>query len=136
MLADFGRASYLSEARQQPDRVREVVGKARTDGVLATVDAVRAKLATPILLGYANCGIVVDAPAATGFAVGDLVASNGGHAEVVAVPATMCARVPEGVAPEHAALASIASVGLQGLRLARPEVGEGSWSPGWGSSAC
>ena len=124
MLADFGRASYLSKARQQPDRVREVVGKARTDGVLATVDAVRAKLATPILLGYANCGIVVEAPAATGFEVGDLVASNGGHAEVVAVPATMCARVPEGVAPEHAALASIASVGLQGLRLARPEVGE------------
>lgn len=124
MLADFGRGSYLSKARQQPGRVREVVVKARTDGVVPTVDAVRSKLATPMLLGYANCGIVVEASPATGFDVGQLVASNGSHAEVVAVPWTMCAPVPEGVAPEHAALTSIASVGLQGIRLAEVEVGE------------
>ena len=124
MLADFGRASYVAKAREQPDRVRDVVDKARTDGVMTTVDAVRSKLASPILLGYANCGVVVEAAPATGFSVGDVVATNGGHAEVVAVAATMCAKVPDGVVPEHAALASIASVGLQGIRLARPEVGE------------
>ena len=124
MLADFGRGSYLSKARQQPERVREVVNKARTDGVLPTVDAVRSKLATPILLGYASCGVVVEAGPASGLEVGQLVASNGGHAELVSVASTMCAPVPDGVAPEHAAMASIASVGLQGIRLAEVQVGE------------
>jgi predicted dehydrogenase/threonine dehydrogenase-like Zn-dependent dehydrogenase len=124
MLADFGRASYVGKARQQPDRVRDVVDKVRTDGLLPTVDAVRSKLASPLVLGYANCGIVVDASGVPDLAVGQLVATNGPHAEVVAVPRTLCAPVPEGVPPSHAALASIASVGLQGLRLAQPEVGE------------
>lgn len=124
MLADFGRASYLGKARQQPDRVRDVVDKARTDGLLPTLSAVQSKLASPLVLGYANCGVIVDAGDAPDLAVGQLIATNGSHAEVVAVPRTLCAPVPNGVLPEHAALASIASVGLQGLRLAKAEVGE------------
>ncbi|QYG92353.1 Gfo/Idh/MocA family oxidoreductase [Iamia sp. SCSIO 61187] len=124
MLADFGRASYLGKARQQPERVRDVVDKARTDGLLPTVDAVRSKLASPLVLGYANCGVIVDAGGCPDLSVGQLVASNGSHAEVVAVPKTLCAAVPDGVPPDHAALASIASVGLQGIRLAQAEVGE------------
>ena len=41
MLIAFGKGSLLAKARQQPDKVREVLAKARTDGIGATLDAVR-----------------------------------------------------------------------------------------------
>src|SRR5690606_3015884 len=60
MLVDFGRANYLEKARQQPEKVREVLQKLRTDGILATIDAVRSKLDEPLPLGYSNVGVVTE----------------------------------------------------------------------------
>ncbi|MDR7450223.1 MAG: dehydrogenase, partial [Armatimonadota bacterium] len=98
MLVGFGRAGWLGKARQQPEKVRQVLDKVRTDGLWATLEAVRSRLDEPLPLGYCNVGRVVEVGAGvTGFAVGDRVASNGWHAEVVAVPATLCAKVPETV---------------------------------------
>jgi len=125
MLTDFARASLVGKARQQPDRVRQVLDKARTDGLVTTLEAVRARLDEPLALGYANAGRVIALGAGvSGFSLGDLVASNGPHAEVVSVPATLCALVPEGVEAEAAATASLAAIALQGIRLAAPSLGE------------
>jgi NADPH:quinone reductase-like Zn-dependent oxidoreductase len=102
MLVDFGKANLLNKARQQPDKVKMVLDKARTDGVAATLDAVRSKLDQPLALGYCNVGVVAELGAGVeGFAVGDRVVSNGKHAEVVAVPRNLCARIPEGVSDER-----------------------------------
>lgn len=125
MLVDFGRANLLDKARQQPDRVRDVIDKAMAEGIVETVDAVRSKLGQPIALGYANAGIVIaTARGVTHVSIGDLVASNGPHADVVDVPATMVAKIPDGVAPEHACFATVAAVGLEGMRLANCTLGE------------
>jgi predicted dehydrogenase/threonine dehydrogenase-like Zn-dependent dehydrogenase len=125
MLVDFGRASMLQKARQQPERVRMVLDKVRTDGLLPTIDAVRAKLNQPIPLGYCNVGVVLEVGAGCeGFAVGDRVASNGSHADIVNVPKHLCARIPENVGDEAAAFTVVASIGLQGIRLANPTLGE------------
>ena len=87
MLVDFGKANLLNKARQQPDKVKMVLEKARTDGMVATLDAVRSKLDQPLALGYCNVGVVADLGSGVeGFALGDRVASNGKHAEVVAAP--------------------------------------------------
>jgi predicted dehydrogenase/threonine dehydrogenase-like Zn-dependent dehydrogenase len=59
MLIDFGKGNYLQKARQQPDKVRMVVDKVKTDGLLPTVDAVFAKLGAPLPLGYCNVGVGV-----------------------------------------------------------------------------
>lgn len=125
MLAEFGKASLISKARQQPDRVKQVLQKMGTDGVFATLDAVRSKLAQPLPLGYSHVG-VVDAVGArcSEFAVGDRVVSNGPHAEVVAVGRNLCAKIPDEVSDEDAAFTVIASIGLQGIRLADPKLGE------------
>jgi hypothetical protein len=56
MLVEFGRKHWLDKARSQPDKVRQVLDKVRTDGVLSTLEAVRAKLDQPLALGYANAG--------------------------------------------------------------------------------
>lgn len=129
MLVDFGRANLLDKARQQPDRVKDVVDKVRTDGLAPTVDAVRSKLARPITLGYANAGVVVAVGKdITDLQPGDHVASNGSHAEVVSVPRNLVVTAPDrNGAPlpaEEAAFAPIGAIALQGIRLAEPAIGE------------
>lgn len=125
MLVGFGKASLLSKARQQPDRVKDVLGKVRTDGLLATVDAVRSKLGQPLPLGYCNVGEVIEVgEGVADFKPGDRVVSNGSHADIVRVPVNLCAKIPEGVDDEAAAFTVVASIGLQGIRLAEPTIGE------------
>jgi len=125
MLVDFGKANLIDKARQQPDKVRQVLEKARTDGIAPTLAAVRSKLDQPLALGYCNVGRVIEVGrGVTGFAIGDRVASNGKHAEVVAVPTNLCAKVPDGVEDEAAAFTVLAAIALQGIRLAQPTLGE------------
>ncbi len=125
MLLDFGKANLLDKARQQPDKVKQVLQKVRTDGLRTTVEAVRAKLDQPIPLGYSNVGRVLE-PAAGDVTLkaGDRVVSNGNHAEVVSVPRNLCAAVPDGVSDEAASFTVVAAIGLQGIRLLQPTLGE------------
>lgn len=123
MLVEFGKSNLIQKARSQPDKVRQVLDKVRTDGLFATLDAVRSKLDQPLALGYCNVGRVIESRA-DGFAPGDRVISNGKHAEIVAVPKNLCARIPEAVSDEMAAFTVLAAIGLQGIRLAQPTLGE------------
>lgn len=125
MLVDFGRASLIDKARQQPEKVRQVLDKLRTDGVGPTLEAVQAKLAAPMPLGYSNVGQVVEVGAGVeGWRVGDRVASNGRHAEMVAVPVNLCAHIPEAVSDEDASFTVLSAIALQGVRLAQPTLGD------------
>jgi predicted dehydrogenase/threonine dehydrogenase-like Zn-dependent dehydrogenase len=125
MLVEFGKANPIEKARQQPDKVRMVLDKINTDGLLPTIDAVRNKLDQPLPLGYCNVGRVLEVGAgAEGFAVGDRVATNGKHAEVVSVPVNLCARIPATVTDDAAAFTVIGAIALQGIRLAEPTLGE------------
>ena len=104
ILIDFGKAGWIDKARQQPEKVRQVIDKIRTDGLTPTMEAVFSKLDEPMPLGYCNAGIVLEVGAAiTDIQPGDRVASNGAHAEVVCVPRHLCAKIPEGVSNEDAA---------------------------------
>ncbi|MFT7264940.1 MAG: putative dehydrogenase/threonine dehydrogenase-like Zn-dependent dehydrogenase [Halioglobus sp.] len=123
MLVDFGKSGLIAKARSQPEKVRQVLEKVGTDGLLSTVDAVRSKLGQPIPLGYCNVGVVSDSDSA-GFRRGDRVVSNGPHADVVSVPRNLCALIPDEVSDEEASFVVVASIGLQGIRLARPTLGE------------
>lgn len=125
MLVEFGRASLVKKASQQPDKVRQVLQKVQTDGLMTTVDAVRSKLGQPIPLGYCHVGRVREVGSGvTGFRPGDRVISNGPHADVVCIPKNLCARIPDAVSDEAAAFVVVASIGLQGIRLAQPTLGE------------
>ncbi|MGI9109182.1 MAG: bi-domain-containing oxidoreductase [Opitutales bacterium] len=124
MLVEFGRGGWLSKARQQPEKFRAVLAKVRSEGLFATVAAVRSKLAQPIPLGYCHVGQVLDAGEVPGFAAGDRVVSNSPHAEVVSASPAFAARLPDAVSDEHAAFTPLASVALQGLRLIDARPGE------------
>ena len=113
MLVDFGRASLVAKARKQPDKVRMVFEKVRTDGLLTTLEAVRSRLDQPLALGYCNAGVVLEVgTGVSGFRVGDRVVSNGSHASVVCVASNLCARIPDLVDDEAAAFTVLAAIGL------------------------
>lgn len=125
MLVDFGKSNYIQKARQQPEKVKQVIDKVKTDGLKPTINAVQAKLDQPISLGYSNAGIVIaTGKDVTQFKVGDRVISNGSHAEVISVSENLCSKIPDEVSMEQAAFSVIASIGLQGIRLAKPTLGE------------
>ena len=125
MLVEFGKASLIDKARQQPDKVKQVLDKIKTDGVQPTIEAVFNKLGHPLPLGYCNSGTVVAiGNGVTEFKVGDRVAYNGQHAEYVCVPKNLVAKIPENVSDEEAAFTVIGSIGLQGIRLINPQLGE------------
>src|SRR5450631_4503494 len=109
MLVDFGRANLIEKARQQSDKVRQVLNKVKADGLATTLEAVRAKLEHPMPMGYCNVGTVVEVGAdVEQLRIGDRVASNGKHAEMVVVPKNLCARVPDGVSDDAPHLPSLA----------------------------
>ena len=125
MLLAFGKANLLDKARQQPEKVWQVLDKMRTDGVITTVESVRAKLDQALPLGYCNAGTILEVGhGVTGFVPGERVASNGPHAEVVRVLHNLCARIPDGVSDEAAAFTVLGAISLQGIRLAQPTLGE------------
>ncbi len=125
MMLDFGKANYLNKARQQPDKVKMVLNKVKTDGLLPTIEAVTSKLNQPLPLGYSNVGKVLEVgEGVTEFSVGDRVVSNGHHAEVVSVPKNLCAKIPEEVDDASASFTVVSAIGLQGVRLINPTMGE------------
>jgi predicted dehydrogenase/threonine dehydrogenase-like Zn-dependent dehydrogenase len=125
MLLEFGKANLLGKARQQPERVKEAWDKVKTDGLIPTLEAVRAKLDQPISLGYCNAGEVLEAGAGVeDFAVGDRVVSNGSHAEAVLVSSNLCAKIPSGVSDHDASFTVLGAIALEGVRLAAPTLGE------------
>jgi len=125
MLVEFGKAGWINKARQQPDRVLQVIQKIKTDGLKPTMDAVFRKLGEPLPLGYCNAGeVIAVGSGVNGFAIGDRVISNGNHAEVVCVPNNLVAKIPDGVSYDEAAFTVIGAIGLQGLRLIQPTFGE------------
>src|SRR2546422_2452135 len=126
----LGRDSLLATARARPDLVRRVLDTVRREGVLAAYRKVQTRLDELRPLGYASAGTVVAAGAGVEglFRQGDRVACAGAgyasHAEVVAVPANLSARVPQDVGLEAAAFATLGAVALHGVRQARPALGE------------
>lgn len=125
MLVNFGQANLIEKARSQPEKVKQVLDKMKTDGVQPTLEAVFRKLGTPLPLGYSQAGVVVEVGKdVVGIKPGDRVVSNGHHAEYVSVPVNLVAKIPEGVSFEEASFTVVGAIALQGIRLVQPALGE------------
>src|SRR5215831_17241492 len=126
---ELGKKSLIGKARERPDLVREVLTRARTYGVAATVQSVISKMDQALNLGYSAAGVVEEVAAGIpDIKIGDRVAIAGAgyasHAEVNYVPRNLAAIIPESVSFEQAAYTTIAAIAMQGIRLAQPELGE------------
>jgi polar amino acid transport system substrate-binding protein len=129
MTVDLAQKSLVGKARERPDLVRQVIQKAKTEGIINTINLVRSKLGASTALGYSAAGIVIGVgDGVTEFRAGDRVACAGAgyasHAEVLSVPKNLCVRLPDGVGFEAAAFGTLGAIALQGVRLAEPTLGE------------
>lgn len=125
MLVNFGKANFIDKARQQPDKVKQVLQKIQSDGLKPTLETVFRKLGEPLPLGYCNAGEVIGVGAGvTEFKVGDRVVSNGNHAEVVNIPKNLVVKIPDNVSYDDASFTVIGAIALQGIRLIKPTFGE------------
>ncbi|NNN22156.1 MAG: Gfo/Idh/MocA family oxidoreductase [Acidimicrobiales bacterium] len=128
-VTQLAQSSYLQKAKARPDLVKQVIAKAKSDGPMATLSTVKSRLASDLPLGYSACGIVqIVGETVSHIKPGDLVATGGAgaanHAEFQAVPGLLCVKVPEGVEPQEASLATIGAIAMHGFRLT--EVGPGA----------
>ncbi len=124
-----GRESLIGKARARPDQARQVIEKARQEGIRQTLETVRTRLDQPSALGYSAAGVVLEVGARVrGLAPGDRVACGGGdyavHADVVQVPGNLCVTLPEDVSFEGGAFATVGSVAMHGVRQADVHLGE------------
>jgi predicted dehydrogenase/NADPH:quinone reductase-like Zn-dependent oxidoreductase len=128
-MVGFAEKNLLAKARSRPDLVRQVVDKARRDGVLSTVDAVKSRLDQAVSLGYSAAGTVLEVGAEAGeFHPGDRVACAGGgfavHAQVLSVPRNLAVKLPDAVTFEQAAFTTVGAIALHGVRIAEVQLGE------------
>ena len=128
MVVEFAKRSLAGKARSRPDLVRQVLNKARNEGLITTVNAAMNKLDQPMALGYSSAGTIVQTgPGLHGFRIGDRVACAGGgyavHADFAAVPQILMVPIPDGVDFEQAAFTTVGAVSMQGFRLADVQVG-------------
>jgi len=129
MVVEFAQKSLLGKASSRPDQVRQVLDKARREGLLTTVEAVFNQLDQPMPLGYSSAGTIAAlGEGVQGFRVGDRVACAGGgyavHAEYAAVPENLITLLPADVEFESAAFATLGAIAMHGFRLAEIQLGE------------
>jgi predicted dehydrogenase/threonine dehydrogenase-like Zn-dependent dehydrogenase len=125
MIVEFGKSNLFQKAKQQPDKVKDVISKIKTDGLSPTINAVFNKLGQPLPLGYCNVGKIIGiGKGVENFSIGDRVSSNGPHAEIVSVPHNLVAKIPDNVSDDEATFTVVGAIGLQGIRLVNPTFGE------------
>ncbi len=129
MVVEFAGKSLVGKARSRPDLVRQMLDKARREGLLTAIDSAFNRLDQPMSLGYSSAGIIRElGEEMAGFRIGQRVACAGGgdavHAEYACVPRSLLVPIPDGVDFESAAFATLGAIAMHGFRLAEPQVGE------------
>lgn len=128
-LVEFAGRSLLGKARSRPDLLRQVLEKARREGLVNAASAAFGRLGEAMPLGYSSAGTIVELGGGVqGFRVGQRVACAGGgyavHAEYVLVPQNLMAPLPDNVDFESGAFTTLGAIALHGLRLAEVQLGE------------
>lgn len=129
VAVDEGKKSLIERARERPELVKQVIERAKTEGLINTFNAVRSKLGSSTALGYSAAGIVIDVgddvtELRAGMRVACAGAGYASHAEVLSVPKNLCVRLPDSVSFEAGAFGTLGAIALQGVRLAEPTLGE------------
>lgn len=128
-LVEFAQKSLVGKARSRPELMKQVLEKARREGLITTMQSAFNRLDQPLALGYSSAGTVLEIGAdVRDFQPGDRVVCAGGgyavHAEYGLVPINLTAHLPDEVSFEEGAFSTIGAIALNGFRLAKPQLGE------------
>lgn len=128
-LVEFGEKNLLQKATSRPDLMKQVLDKAKREGVLSTLESTFNRLDQPMVLGYSSAGTIVEiGEGLVGYKVGDRVVCAGGnhavHAEYVVIPQNLLAHLPDDIPFESASFTTLGAIALNGIRLAHLELGD------------
>jgi predicted dehydrogenase/threonine dehydrogenase-like Zn-dependent dehydrogenase len=128
-IVSFAEKNLIGKAQSRPDLLKQILDKAKRDGLFSTINAAFNRLDQPLTLGYSSAGTVLEVgDGAIGFKPGDRVVCAGGgyavHAEYALIPKNLVAHLPDEVDFESGAFATLGAIALNGVRLANPQVGE------------
>ena len=114
----------VSEKMQNSSNIEKGLELLENEGVRAVWNAVFPKNILPIQLGYSSCGKIIEiGKDVKNFHIGDMVVSNGSHAEFVVVNQNLCTRIPSETNEKEAAYTVLGSIALHGLRLSETSLG-------------
>ena len=114
----------VSEKMQNSSNIEKGLELLENEGVRAVWNAVFPKNILPIQLGYSSCGKIIEiGKDVKNFHIGDMVVSNGSHAEFVVVNQNLCSRIPSETNEKEAAYTVLGSIALHGLRLSETSLG-------------
>ena len=129
MAVDLAQKSLVGKAKERPDLVKQVLNKIKRDGLMNTLQTVKARLDAPLALGYSCAGVIREVGrGAEEFIAGDRVACAGmnyaSHAETVFIPKNLAVKIPDGVSFDEAAFVTLGAIALQGMRTAEVRLGD------------
>jgi predicted dehydrogenase len=111
----------------KPELVHRGLKMIKERGLRETIDAVKGKYDVGTPLGYSASGVVIESGTPF-FQKGDPVACMGvsyaNHAEYLAVPVNLAAKLPDAVSFEEGATAALGCIAMQGIRRADVRLGE------------
>ncbi len=128
-LVAFAEKNLVQKATSRPDLMKQVLNKAKREGVVSTLESAFSRLDQPMVLGYSSAGVIVEiGEGLQGFKVGDRIICAGGnhavHAEYAVIPQNLMAKLPEEVPFESACFATLGAIAMNGIRLAQLQLGE------------
>ena len=116
LIVNFGKAGWLNKARQQPDRIKDVINKIKSSGITDTYKAIKNKLYYPMAMGYAAVGTISHTNENYNLSKGTRVFTNSFHQEEALVDYNMCVKIPENVDNKSASFGAIGGIAMQSVK--------------------
>lgn len=128
-VRNSGGDPLWKRALMNPDKVVKAARMVATQGFQRTRDVAMGGNAVGQPTGYSAAGVVIAVGEGIGdIAVGERVACAGAqfahHAEIVRVPRNLMAPVPDELSMDQACTVTLGAIALQGVRRAKPTLGE------------
>jgi predicted dehydrogenase len=115
-IVNFGKVGWIDKARQQPDKVKDVINKIKSSGLIDTYRAVKNKLDFPMTMGYSAVGVTTRASEKYNINKGDRIFTNSFHQEEALIDFNMCVEIPDDLDSKSATFGAIGGIAMQSIK--------------------
>lgn len=115
-IVNFGKVGWIDKAKQQPDKVKDVINKIKSSGILDTYKAVKNKLDYPMVMGYSAVGTVSHTNKKYNLIKGTRVFTNSCHQEEALIDYNMCVKIPDNIDQKSSVFGAIGGIAMQSIK--------------------
>ncbi len=115
-IVNFGKVGWIDKAKQQPDKVKDVINKIKSSGFLDTYKAVKNKLDYPMTMGYSAVGITTKSYEKYNLNNGQRIFTNSFHQEEALIDFNMCVEIPNDLDSKSATFGALGGIAMQSIK--------------------